>query len=167
MILTIWRHGEAGSAVTDRKRELTENGRNDIELGCVEFREHCAKYDLPQPKIVLLSEWVRTEQTASIIVSVFPEATVQACRALIPGCQPAEVDAALVSLLNGNELSEHLLLVSHQPLVSSLVDFYLGESGQVAPLVPGGLATLELDVVGPGCASLRFSAQPPHYEISQ
>ena len=28
-----------------------------------------------------------------------------------------------------------------------------------------GLVALELDIPGPGCASLLFSAQPPGYEL--
>jgi phosphohistidine phosphatase len=167
MILTIWRHGEAGSAVTDRVRELTDHGRSDVDRGCRRFANYCEDYKLPLPGRLLYSEWVRTEQTCNIIEAHFTQAIAQSSRALIPGCRPNEVDTALESLRAGGEIPGHLLLVSHQPLVSSLVDYYLGEYGLVAPLLPGGLATLEMDAVGPGCASLCFSVQPPHFETSQ
>ena len=58
----------------------------------------------------------------------------------------------------------HSVLVSHQPLVSRLVDHWLGEQGRVPGLVPGGLVTLEMEVVAPGCAALVFCAQPPDYK---
>ena len=59
----------------------------------------------------------------------------------------------------------HLLLVSHQPLVSLLLDYWTGEPGRVAALSPGGLATVELAVAGPGQASLQFWCLPPDYGV--
>lgn len=167
MILTIWRHGEAGNAVTDRMRELTSVGQDDIGFGCHQFHSLCSERDLPQPELILFSEWIRTTQTAEIIANAFTEAATDACRALIPGRQPRDVDAELDRRMTAGERPEHMLLVSHQPLVSALVDYYLGSAGLVAPLVPGGLAVLEMDVAAQSCASFLFSAQPPQYELSQ
>ena len=166
MILTIWRHGEAGSAATDRQRELTDTGRDDIGFGCHQFHEHCEARSLPAPVLVLYSEWHRTTETADIIASAFTHARSERSPALIPGSSVAQVDRILQSCLEDSQCPAHVLLVSHQPLVSELVDYYLGEPGRVAPLAPGGLATLELDVAAAGCASLLFSAQPPEYGMS-
>lgn len=163
MIVTIWRHGEAGSAVIDRVRELTDIGREEIRYGSRQFIQHCAALNLPHPDLLLFSEWVRTRQTADILGWEFSVVRKEPCVALIPGRSPEDVDAQLNDLLSGEATQAHILLVSHQPLVSRLVDHYLGTSGMAPPLMPGGLATLELDVAGPDCGRLLFCAQPPGY----
>lgn len=164
MILTIWRHGEAGSAATDRLRELTDRGTEDVGFGCHHFHQECEAKGIPHPELLLYSEWVRTTQTAEIIGLAFNHAMREQCPALIPGRRPADVERALTSRLQEGPQLEHVLLVSHQPLVSALVDYLVGDYGSVPPLIPGGLATLEMDVPAAGCASLRFCAQPPNYE---
>lgn len=164
MILTIWRHGEAGSAATDRLRELTDRGTEDVSFGCHQFHNLCEARGIPHPELLLYSEWVRTTQTAEIIGLAFNHAAGERCSALIPGRRPGDVETELMRRLADAPSHKHLLLVSHQPLVSSLVDYLLGEVSAVPPLIPGGLATLEMEVPGAGCASLCFSAQPPNYE---
>lgn len=163
MYLTIWRHGEAGSAVTDRKRELTNQGTDDIGFGCHQFHNLCEQRGLPHPDLILYSEWIRAAQSADILASAFSHAALEQCDALIPGRRPADVDTAL-ELRLAQKAPDHMVLVSHQPLVSVLVDHYLADAGKVPPLVPGGLATLELEMIGAGCATLVFCAQPPEFE---
>ena len=165
MILTIWRHGAAGSAATDRQRELTSIGRDDVGFGCHRFFEHCSTRDLPHPDLILYSEWLRTTETADIIAGAVSLAALLGSSALIPGSSVAAVDARLEPLFAAGISPAHLVLVSHQPLVSALVDYFLGDRGLVEPLSPGGLACLQLDVAAAGCASLVFSAQPPQYEM--
>ncbi len=164
MILTIWRHGEAGSAVTDRMRELTDRGTEDVGFGCHQFHNLCEAQGIPHPELLLYSEWVRTTQTAEIIGLAFNHALREPCDALIPGRRPADVEIALQHRLQEKPSLEHLLIVSHQPLVSSLVDYLIGEPGRVAPLLPSGFATLRMEVPAAACASLCFIAQPPDYE---
>ena len=166
MILTIWRHGEAGSAATDRQRQLTDRGRDDIGYGCHHFHEHCLARSIPIPGLIAYSEWRRTTETADIIAGLFSHARCEREPALIPGSRVEQVDAALEQELASASCPQHILLVSHQPLVSRLVDYYLGEPGLVAPLSPGGLACLQMEVPGAACASLLFSAQPPQYECN-
>ncbi len=147
-------------ASSDRERELTARGIDDLGFGTEQFLQLCEQRGLPQPTAILYSRWLRTSQTADIIGSRFTHARAQACDALVPGQRPADVDAMLQEQI---QAQAHILLVSHQPLVSSLVDHYLGQPGRVAPLVPGGFACLQLDVAAAGCAQLLFSAQPPEY----
>ena len=163
MIVTIWRHGEAGEAFADRRRELTDSGRDDIGFGCQQFHLACAGRNMPAPDLILHSPWVRTRQTAELIASAFAHATVRPEAALRPGSEPAAVDTALDACMNSQL---HVVLVSHQPLVSRLVDNYLGEGGSVPPLSPGGLATLELDVAATDAGRVWFWAMPPEYEAS-
>ena len=165
MILTIWRHGEAERGARDRLRELTDAGCDDIGFGCRQFHKACSSRGIPHPDSILYSPWVRTTRTAEIIAAAFTRARASIEPALQPGSDIPAVDAVLSGLEESAPV--HILLVSHQPLVSRLADHYLGEAAQAPPLVPGGLVTLSMDTVGPGCGKLRFWAMPPHYEAGE
>jgi phosphohistidine phosphatase len=159
MILTIWWHGEAEDGVSDRLRQLTGGGRDDVSFGCSQFHAACSGKGIPRPTRILHSPWVRTVQTAEIIAAAFSPCTVAAEQALHPGSEVAAVDAAICA--DGTQ--EHMVLVSHQPLVSAVVDHYLGEVGSVPFLTAGGLLTMSLDTVAPGCGTRLFWAFPPTY----
>jgi phosphohistidine phosphatase SixA len=164
VIVTIWRHGQAGSAFIDRERQLTGDGTDDVGFGCQQFHDVCAERGVPHPERILHSTWVRTTQTADIIASAFTHADMLPARALIPGSTPADVDALLEQTLAGDSCPRHVILVSHQPLVSRLADHYLADGGRVPSLSPGGLVSLELDIAAVGCGRLLFWALPPGYE---
>jgi phosphohistidine phosphatase len=163
MILTIWRHGEAGSAATDRQRELTDSGFDDIGFGCRQFHAALEERGMAAPALVLFSPWVRTRETAEIIAAAFTHAQLRELEALRPATTVPAVEAALGTI--GPEFTGpgHIVLVSHQPLVSRLVDHYLGLENPVPPLSPGGLVTLSLEVAARDCGELRFWAVPPGY----
>jgi phosphohistidine phosphatase SixA len=164
MIVTVWRHGEAGSALTDRQRELTDSGFDDIGFGCRQFHESLDARHMPAPDLVLFSPWVRTRETAEIIVAAFTRARSRELEDLRPGSTVAAVEAALGDAYAAAPVPAHVVLVSHQPLVSQLVGHYLGGRNPVPPLSPGGLVTFTLDVLERDCGVLRFWAVPPDYE---
>lgn len=164
MILTIWRHGEAEEGPIDRTRELTNSGCDDVGFGSRQLHKACAIRGIPQPDIILYSPWVRTVQTAKIITAAYTRASASADIALQPGSDIGAVDVALSGIADSNPAAKHLLAVSHQPLVSRLVDHYLGEAGVVPSLSPGGLVTLSLALFESACASLHFWGLPPEYE---
>ncbi len=163
MILTIWRHGEAGSASRDELRELTTRGADDIGFGCQQFHQGCEARGIAPPTHILHSPWLRTTQTAEIIAGAYSHARLAAFDALRPGATPEDVDRAL----SDYEAAEHVLLVHHQPLVARLLGYYLDDAGQVPFLNPGGLATLSLAAVAAGTGALLFWAVPPEYEVGQ
>lgn len=164
MIVTIFRHGQAGDGTPDRARELTGTGEDDVGFGAHRLHEACDDRQLPAPDLILHSPWVRTTQTAEILAGAFTHADVQSSTALQPGSNTSHVDAALDDLQVNGPTPQHALLVSHQPLVSMLVDHYTGQPGSVPGLSPGGLAALELEAAGAGCARTLFWALPPEYE---
>lgn len=169
MILTIWRHGKAGAAPSDFDRELTQGGRDDITFACPAFRKMCLHKGLALPDRIVHSPWVRTAQTAAIISDEFPDAQQAVSQQIASGVGKRDVNALLEDVVSSPALPAHLLLVSHQPLVSELIDEYIGERGLVPGLSPGGLATLSLPPDTPpgyGCAQLLFWALPPTYEAS-
>ena len=165
MILTIWRHGAAEEGVNDRLRELTESGRDDVGFGSHRFHEACIINGIPHPQAILHSPLERTSQTAEIIAAAFTHASVRAVQALQPGNRPAAVEEAVSRFIDFRIPHQHILLVSHQPLVSHLVEHYLGGGASVPFLAPGGLVTLSLDALGSACGRLLFWALPPDYEV--
>ena len=52
MLITIWRHGEAGSARSDRQRELTSSGASALITGVGQFVRALEARALPQPSEV-------------------------------------------------------------------------------------------------------------------
>ncbi len=165
MVVTIWRHGTAEEGVNDRLRKLTNAGREDVGFGCRQFEHACKLKNIAPLTTILHSPWVRTTQTADIIVAAFCAARITPETALRPGSPLSAVDG-LLSALAADSAVQHALLVSHQPLVSQLVDHWLGDAGSVPSLPPGGLATLSFDVAVPACATLLFWSFPPAYEAS-
>jgi phosphohistidine phosphatase len=165
MILTIWRHGKAEEGVNDRLRELTGSGRDDVGFGSHRLYEACVARNIPQPQAILYSPLVRTSQTAEIIAAAFTHASSTSVKALQPGSDVAAVDVAVAAFMDADSNLQHTLLVSHQPLVSSLVDHYLGVSSSVPFLAPGGLVTLSLDHPLVHCGTLLFWALPPEYAV--
>ena len=161
MYLTIMRHGEAGRAATDRQRELTEQGRRDVASACMALADAWRKRDCRAPDRLLYSAWLRTTQTADIVREHLAPAQIAAEPALKPGAGVGDAQR----LLDGLPPGDHVMLVSHQPLVSNLVAALLGDE-RVPGLNPAGVVTLELPEVAPGCGRLLFWALPPAYDIS-
>ncbi len=167
MIVTIWRHGEAGLAVTDEARELTAGGADDVSYGSHRINNHCQDSGLATPGVILHSPLVRTLQTAEIIDAAFSHATMAESVELAPGGNLDGVDALVNGVLESEPNTRHLVLVSHQPLVTYLVNHWLGDGGAVPSLPPGGLVSVEMDVAGRDCARLKFWSLPPQYEAQQ
>ena len=165
MIITVWRHGEAEHAIPDEQRELTGSGMDDIGFGCHQFASHLKALNLPAPEAVFSSTILRARQTADIVAGAFTHARVSDSAALVPGASVEDVDAMVTQWADTVASDAHLLLVSHQPLVSLLLDYWTGDPGRVTALPPGGLATVELAVAGPGQASLQFWCLPPEYGV--
>ena len=160
MIVTIVRHGEAGDAHRDEDRELTYRGTDDISFGSHQLRELCTESSLPFPDQILHSSWRRATQSAEILEAAFA-ASIDIFDALLPGSTVGDVDEALTLLPGG---ISHCVLVGHQPMLSVLVDHYLGDPGRVPALPPGGLVSLRLDTPARGCGDLLFWAMPPEYQ---
>jgi len=165
VILTIWRHGEAGSAPTDRQRQLTDRGMDDIGFGCQQLYDALQVRNIPAPGLILYSPWVRTAETAKIIGSAFSHATSSELDSLRPDSTVLAIETSLAECAGDPSSPAHVVLVSHQPLVSRLAGHLLGAGHGVPSLSPGALVTLSLDVVAADCAQLLFWAVPPEYEL--
>lgn len=166
MIVTIWRHGTAEEGFNDRLRQLTNAGRSDVAHGSRQFQQACHNRAIPPVTHMLYSPWERTQQTAEIIAAALECAHIASESALRPGSDLPAVEN-LVASIEGDHALAHVLLVSHQPLVSRLVEHWLGHTTYVPSLPPGGLATLSLDIPAPSCGDLLFWAFPPAYEVAR
>ena len=121
--------------------------------------------NVPHPDTILHSPLVRASQTADIIAAAFTHANVTAVQALQSGTKVVAVDEAVSRFIDTGYHQQHMLLVSHQPLVSNLVEYYL-EGGSAPFLAPGGLVTLSMGCLAPACGRLLFWAFPPEYRAS-
>lgn len=156
--MKIWivRHGEAGPyQAQDELRELTARGQQDISalatrlqaLGC-------------SPEKILVSPYLRTQQTFAILQKhcLWP-LQADLSEALVPEANPHAVLRQL------DEKNGEVLLVSHQPLVSSMIALFVDgnvRSAMQYPMHPGSLALLDCLAPMPAAATLVQLLAPPY-----
>lgn len=146
MRLWILRHGEAHpQAVSDAERELTPHGRAEVLSS--------AAHLLGQPlHRIIASPYIRAQQTAELVHQVlgFDESIITV-QWLTPDSDPR----AVLSHLDRYS-TENVLLVSHQPLVGSLVGGLVhGHYRSAEPMNTASLAELEGDFPLAGLMELR------------
>lgn len=146
MKLWVLRHGEAEpSANSDAERRLTAHGREQVLRS--------AAHLLGQPlQAIIASPYVRAQQTAALVHGALgfsePVCTV-------PWLTPESDVQQVIGEIERLGL-EHVLLVSHQPLVGNLVgQLEHGHGQQPAPLSTASLAELEGDWPLAGLMTLR------------
>ncbi|MBD8494290.1 phosphohistidine phosphatase SixA [Pseudomonas syringae] len=145
MKLWILRHGQAHSqAATDALRELTDAGRQQVVASAAALQGR------PLQRI-LVSPYVRAQQTAAVVQDVLQAGITQlTVDWLTPDSHPFEVLRQLEAL----DLDE-VLLVSHQPLVGSLVGLLVhGSLQHPQPMDTASLAELDGDFMLAGGLSL-------------
>ena len=136
MKVWILRHGEAQHrAHSDAERELTAHGREEV-LGS-------AAHLLGQPlRWIIASPYVRAQQTAELVRQAlgFSDAIVT-----VPWLTPDSDPRKALEYLD-LYASDDVLLVSHQPLVGSLIGLAVHGSAQLAqPMQTASLAELEAE----------------------
>lgn len=140
MRIHILRHGHAEPQVTtDEARQLTDKGRAETR----QVLQSCSG-GINDLQAIYASPLVRAQQTAAIAASFFPGIYVQTTDLLIPESSPIEVYEWLSSL--------HLpsiLLVSHQPLVGSLVNQLCGTANGFYSMDTSSLAIIDVNVPAP------------------
>lgn len=151
MKLWVLRHGEAEPrANTDAERRLTSHGREQVLRS--------AAHLLGQPlQAIIASPYVRAQQTAALVHDTlgFGE-PVRTVPWLTPDSDVQEAIAELERLG-----LEQVLLVSHQPLVGTLVSMLEHGPGQhSAPMSTASLAELEGDWPLAGLMNVRALRHP-------
>ncbi|MFQ6572963.1 phosphohistidine phosphatase SixA [Pseudomonas sp. UM16] len=151
MKLWVLRHGEAEQrARTDAERELTPRGREQV------VRSAARLLGTP-PQVILASPYVRAQQTAGLVHEALGfDRPVQTVAWLTPDTDPQKVIAELDTLG-----LEHVLLVSHQPLVGNLVGLLQhGHLRQPEAMTTASLVELEGDWPLAGLMTLRSLSHP-------
>lgn len=136
MQLYIMRHGEAEapqSGMRDRDRALTERGAARVKEAATTLQE-----DLTE--LIIASPYVRTQQTATIVATTLGFRDFDTSETL---CSEAPLEG-IIKLLNGLEVNA-VLLVSHMPLVSLLVEYTCGER---VGFMPADVAQVDLNYIG-------------------
>ncbi len=142
MILSILRHAIAvargSDAYPNDDRPLTSKGKARMRAAT---RGIVRLVDVPDR--ILTSPLVRARKTADIVADAFDSPKiVQETPHLLPGSSPNGV----IDLLRAEDQDAHIMLVGHEPDLSSLIGLLLQAPGSAFALKKGGLAHLELDL---------------------
>lgn len=146
--MKVWvlRHGEAEPhARSDDQRNLTAHGRQQVLRS--------AAHLLGQPlDAILVSPYVRAQQTAGLVHEALGFAKPLVT---VPWLTPESDPLRVIEELDGLGL-DHVLLVSHQPLVGQLIGLLTkGSRQESAPMSTASLAELEGDFPLAGLMNLR------------
>jgi len=139
MKIFIMRHGEAQHyAASDAERALTDRGRSESVA--------VARAGVNQKEVisfdkVLVSPYLRAQQTWQEIATYFSSQNVETCEDITPYGQ-SEMVFEYVSARAEAEKWQSVLLVSHLPLVGYLVSEFVPE--MVPPMFPtSGLVCID------------------------
>jgi phosphohistidine phosphatase len=138
MIIYILRHGEAeakSSKKSDEERRLTSFGKSQLRKSLVIAKEIGTSIDL-----ILSSPLVRARETAEIAKEIFNVEKLEIDESLEPTRSPYEVFKSISKL----EPSGHVLLVTHQPLVSSITAALLNWNENFLSFSTGTMAMIEV-----------------------
>ena len=151
MKIYILRHGQAEAQIsTDHARQLTIKGRSDTEV--IMAARTAVLNDVAQ---VWASPFVRAQQTAGIAITHFPALNIQTTELLIPEANPKMLMDWLGSNAGVNE-HQAILLVSHQPLVGTLLNCLCGKPEDYYPMGTSSLAAVDLPVIAAGMGELLW-----------
>jgi len=154
--LFILRHGEAEMmASRDEQRQLTERGRDDVAAVLAARAE-----DLQGVQRILVSPYVRAQETAEIVADFLPHLNLHTTPFLVPESNPIEFIRWLNSQCYGDLGLEEILLISHQPLVGTLVNGLSGSDQGLHAMGTANLAALEMDILAYGLADLLWLSRP-------
>lgn len=152
MYVFFMRHGEAfPQAQSDIDRELQDSGRNDITA----IIERCQQEPNFTDQIdeIWCSFYIRAQQTANIVGNMINK-PVHVQTGLAPTDNP---DLLLEQIRNADKT---VLVVTHQPLIGTIVDRLAGlETGRYR-MGTSALAAVQTDVMAYGCGELLWLHQP-------
>ncbi|GEM74371.1 phosphohistidine phosphatase SixA [Vibrio sagamiensis] len=140
MKIFILRHGEAEQfANSDAERQLTPRGRAESEV----VAQVCKERGFAQFDKVLVSPYIRAQQTWQEISTHFSAKCLETCEDITPYGQSDQVFDFINALIEV-ENTQSLLLVSHLPLVGYLISEFV--KGMTPPMFPtSGLVCIEFD----------------------
>lgn len=146
MEIYILRHGNAADAqgaMRDADRPLTPDGAAKLQVVMRRARAMGV-----EPAIILTSPFRRARETAEVAVEALRGSpTLVECRALTPDSAPE----AVWEEMRTHKKEPQLMLVGHEPLLSSVYAFVLGSGSVQVDVKKGSLGRVDVD---------RFVGQP-------
>lgn len=122
MQLMLMRHGEAeASFQNDAARNLTTRGFIETQKAGVWLRDTVEQIDF-----ALVSPYARAQQTFEMVSGVVDVVKSETTHEIVPSGTPSVVHDYVDALLALNPDIQSLLIVSHMPLVSYLLDNFCG-----------------------------------------
>jgi len=157
MLLVLFRHGPAGTALPERgpeddKRPLTPKGVEKTRRAA----QGLARVLDTEPRI-FSSPLVRAKETADLLAAAYtPPRHVEIMEGLIPGRGQEELLSHIVELGEGT-----VVLVGHEPGLGQLAGLLVLGRQMSLPLKKAGACAIELsDKVAPGQGDLKWLATP-------
>lgn len=156
MIIYFLRHGQAEPQVTtDEARALTAKGRADTESV---LRARIT--NMQGVSQIWASPLVRAQQTAEIAQTFLPSLAIRTTPLLIPEANPLQLLNWLSETFSSHA-NDAILLVTHQPLVGTLVNQLCNKADNYYLMGTSSLAAIELDVIAAGLGNLHWLEHAP------
>lgn len=153
MQLWILRHGRAEPFQDiDASRALVTSGRQEVRHMVTQQR-----HKMPAVSEVWVSPYVRARQTAAIAREALGGLSAR-CEQVSELLLPEARVSSLIEALYQSGL-DSVLLVSHQPLESTLLDVLCGPA-ETHYMQTASLAAVELEVVAAGMGRLQWLEHP-------
>lgn len=152
MLVYLLRHAIAQDyAATDSARDLTAEGLEQARSITEKFRQHSPAMDR-----VLCSPYNRAQQTASAVMTLFPNIVLSTDDSIKP-----EGDVyGVIDAIEGYDV-QHLLIVSHNPFLSNLLSVMVdGTMESHRYVANAALYCVSMDVVAPGCGEIIYTLEP-------
>lgn len=150
MKLFILRHGEAGTASTDRVRPLTSTGREQVRQVAVTRYPELSALD-----VIMTSPLRRARETGAVVArSLSYTGELVVSDALAPEANLTGV-SQLLNAMDG----QSVLIVSHQPLVGYLLAWLTGQN-QLPWMDTGCLAHVDLSACAANSGELLWVERP-------
>lgn len=159
MLLSLLRHAiafdrDSGSFPND-DRPLTEEGRTKMRKGAKGLIRI-----VPMPDVILTSPLVRAHDTAKIVADAFqrPDLVVETKHLL-----PSAPEAGLWQEIRRHTSPAHVMLVGHEPHLSSIAASLLFSPGLTLDFKKGGLCIIETPSLPPRTAGVLIALLTPKH----
>lgn len=148
MQLYLLRHADAETvAPTDDQRFLSEKGM----MQAARIARFCDAHEI-RPSVILSSPLRRAHQTAAEVAGHL-KAEVISVRWLACGARPE----GILERLDEYKASPSVMLVGHEPDLSSLVSFLINAQYGSVHVRKGSLTLIDVQELKEGCGRLEFS----------
>lgn len=164
MKLIVMRHGEAETSNTsDKTRNLTSHGRRQTK----DAAKWLSNYILINNNIdlALVSPYVRTQQTFECLMGALHIKQKIDVPQLVPNAKPQVTHMLLDGFLRENSQLKTMILVSHMPLISFLVDELL-LSQHASLFDTSSMAIIDYDInTSSGVLAAFYHPCMPNFEL--